>query len=374
MRVGVVLEQALAPIPGGSGRFSIELAAGLARRAGPGDAVTSWVARHADVSPARVVGVVGPRRLALPAPLLIRSWERGGPPRLSGVDVIQAPTLLIPPSPKPVVVSIHDAVPWTHPETLSARGVRWHRKMAERAVRQAAAITVLTRTVAAELIRFLPGLDSDRVVVLGAGVSSALLAEPDPETTRKVLERLALPERYLLSLATVEPRKGLDVLIAALGRLIPNCALGDGPQLVIVGQPGWGEVDLESLMSAQGVPPDRVRVLGKLTDSDLAVVLRRATALVMPSRAEGFGLPVAEALAVGTPVICSDAPALVEVAADAAIVVPRGDESALAEAIEAVWTDDQLRVRLRTFGLQVGQRYTWDAVADRAWQLYRRLS
>jgi glycosyltransferase involved in cell wall biosynthesis len=183
-----------------------------------------------------------------------------------------------------------------------------------------------------------------------------------------VRERLELPERFILTLATLEPRKGLDVLIAALARL------GAGaPPLLVVGQPGWGGVDIDATARAAGLPVGAVRTLGRIDDADLSVVLRAANALVAPSRAEGFGLPVAEAMAVGTAVVCSDAPALVEVAGDAAMIVARGDDGVLAEAIEAVWADEALRGRLSEAGVLRSARYTWDAVAQRAWRLYREL-
>ena len=123
-----------------------------------------------------------------------------------------------------------------------------------------------------------------------------------------------------------------------------------------------------------GLTEQQVQVLGQIDDSDLAVIMRRATALLMPSRAEGFGLPVIEAMACGTAVICSDVPALLEVAADAALVTPVGDAPRLAEAIEAVVGDTQLRDRLVQAGRMRVPRYDWDAVAVRAWRLYHSLA
>ncbi len=103
-------------------------------------------------------------------------------------------------------------------------------------------------------------------------------------------------------------------------------------------------------------------------------MLRQATLLAMPSRAEGFGLPVAEAMTVGTPVVCSADPALVEVAGDAAEIVPVGDASALAEAIDGLLQDDVRRHDLITRGLARAPQFDWDEVARRAWQLYRELA
>jgi glycosyltransferase involved in cell wall biosynthesis len=240
--------------------------------------------------------------------------------------------------------------------------------MADRAVRTADAIGVLTRAAGDELLGVLPGLSEDRVVVLGAGVSEALRAEPTEAVRRAVQARLQLPERFVLSLATVEPRKGLDVLIEALGRLGTSA-----PQLVVVGQPGWGGVDAVELMRKAGLGPAAVRVLGKLSDEDLGVVMRSATMLAMPSRAEGFGLPVAEAMAVGTPVVCTDLPALVEIVGDAAELVPAGDSAALAAALEGLLSDDARRAALTHAGRSQATQHTWSAVANRAWALYRRL-
>lgn len=370
MRAALITDQALAPVPGGIGRYTVELAAALVRTAAPGDAVAGWTAWYRDVSAARIPGTAGPHRLPLPRRALTAAWVRGVGPAPRGADVVHAPSLLVPPVRRgvPLVVSIHDTVPWTHPDTLTPHGVRWHVTMAQRAVAAGAAICVLTRVVGEQLREVLPGLADDRLHVLGAGVSPALRAEPDADTAAEVRRRLDLPERFLLTLATLEPRKGFDVAVAALARL------GTDVPLLVAGQPGWGGVDVAAAARAAGLRDGFVRVLGRVSDADLAVVLRSATALLAPSRAEGFGLPVAEAMAVGTPVVCSDAPALVEVAGDAALVVPVGDAQRLAEAVEAVLTDDALRARLAAAGPARAAFYDWDAVAGRAWDVYRSVS
>lgn len=369
MQAAIFLEQALAPASGGTGRYSVELAAALARTANMDDSVTSWTAWHRDTAPAVVAGVTGPRRLPVPRRALAEAWRHGVGPAPRAVDVLHAPTLLVPPRRRyPVVVTIHDAVPWTHPETLTRRGARWHRAMAERAARTAAAIAVPTQAVADELAAVLPALRAVTVHVLGAGVARAVVDAPDAEYAERVAAALALPERFVLSLATLEPRKGLDILIDALATIGASA-----PPLLVVGQAGWGGVDPAAAANRAGLAPERLRVLGRLSDPDLAVVLRRATMLVAPSRAEGFGLPVAEAMAVGTPVVCSDAPALVEVAGGAAAVVPRDDAGALAAAIAKLLDDSVERERMALAGRARAVAFDWDRVAERAWALYRSL-
>jgi glycosyltransferase involved in cell wall biosynthesis len=364
VRLAVVVEQLLAPVPGGTGRYTRELAAALAAAASAGDTVTGWTAWHPDTAAARVAGVAGPRRLAMPAPLLFRGWPRGVGPRPRDADVVFAPTVLAPPRRRrgPALVAVvHDTVPWTHPETLTRRGVSFHRRSIGR-LAHADAVIVPTRAVASDLPRHVP-LDATRVHVIGEGVSDALTTLPADAEGRAA--RLRLPPAYLLMVGTIEPRKGVDTALAALAE-----PTAPALPLLIVGRPGWGGVDPIAEARRLGVADGRVRLLPGLDDGDLAVVLRRASALLVPSRSEGFGLPVVEAMAIGTPVVVSDAPALVETAAGAAEVVPVGDPAALAIAA-ALAADPRNRARYAAPGRAVAARHTWRAAAELLWPVLR---
>lgn len=358
--VSFVLEQCLAPIPGGTGRYTKEIAAALAAVDGE-RTVIGWTAAHRDLSPARIRGVRGPKTLPLPRRGLIAAWDIGSGPVPRGADLVHAPTMLVPPRRrKPLVVTIHDAVPWTHPETLTPRGASWHRRVGERVAKQADAIVVPSQAVVDQLVEFID--IGAKTSVIGLGVSRDL----DPPADADIrATRLDLPETYLLSVATLEPRKGLDVLLAALA----NPSAPKVP-LLVVGQPGWGGVDLAKEASRLGLPADRVRVMGRLSDVDLAVTFARAGVLVAPSRSEGFGIPVLEAMAAGTPVIHSDAPALVEVAGGAGVVVPVGESRLLAEAIRGVIDDPGTQQRLRSLGLRRASDFSWEKSARALWQLY----
>jgi glycosyltransferase involved in cell wall biosynthesis len=365
MRVGLVVEQCLAPVPGGTGRYAYEVAAALARSAPPGSTVTGWSAWHRHPGAAVVPGVRGPRRLPLGRRTLTAAWERGVGPAPRTVDLVHAPTLLFPPRRwRPLVVTMHDTVPWTHPETLTARGVAWHRAAAARAAREADLVVVPTEAVATELAELLPL--RARPLVVGEGVSAGLVVPPDADQRAA---RLRLPTGgYLATLATLEPRKGLDVAIAALAR--PGAP---ALPLLVAGQPGWGGLDLPGAAAARGLAPDRLRLLGRLDDADLAVLLSRAIAVVLPSRAEGFGLPLLEAMSLGTPTVIADAPALVEVAGGAALVVPREDAAALAAALGRLAADASLRGGLAAAGRRRAAAYSWDDAAGRLWTAYAEL-
>jgi glycosyltransferase involved in cell wall biosynthesis len=355
VEVGFLVEQLLAPVPGGTGRYSRELVAALANAAPPGASVTGWSAGHRDVAAARVAGVRGPRRLPVPRRALAELWRygRGPAPR---ADVVHAPTLLLPPRRKGarLLATLHDAVPWTHPETLTRRGADWHRQMGERAARDADVVLVPTAAVGDELCRHLP---LRHVEVVGEGVGADVGTLPPDAGERAA--RLGLPTRFALVVGTLEPRKGLDVAVAATAA----AAWPDLP-LLVVGPTGWGDLRLPSGSA------ERLRRIGRLSDPDLAVAYARASVVLVPSRAEGFGLPVLEAMAHGTPVVTSNAPALVEVGGGAALTTPVGDAVALAEGVaEALRRESDL--------VSAGRRrladFSWQRAAEHCWRLYSSL-
>ena len=361
MRLGFVLEQVLSPVPGGTGRYAVQLAAALAAREGV--TVSTWTAWHRAVGPAHVEGADGPHQLPLPRRPLTEVWAHGAGPAPRGVDLVHAPTLLLPPRRRrPLVVTVHDAVPWTHPETLTPRGVRWHRAMAERAARTADAIVAPSEATASLLVEHLGLSRRPDVVPLGA------TPLPVPEDAALRAKALGLPAGgYVLSLATMEPRKGLDVLVRALAqRSAPDLPL------LLVGAPGWGGVDPVTLATEMGLPAGRLRVLGRLDDADLAVVLSAATVLAVPSRAEGFGLPVLEGMVAGVPVVTSEDPALRELGGDAVVSAATGDPDALAVALAQVCDDPGLRAGLVRAGSVRAASYTWARCAAGHEEIYRR--
>ncbi|MFS8096493.1 glycosyltransferase family 4 protein [Lentzea alba] len=317
----VLTEQLNAPVPGGTGRYTAELLKALRETAPESWTVTTAATANAD----RVIKV--PRRA------LVALWERGLPPKLG--RHVHAPTPL---APLPgAVVTVHDVVPWTHPETLTPRGVAWHRKVITKAAAQARALVVPTQAVADQLQNLVPV--KVPVHVVPNGVTRLVGQKPDD-----------LPGTYVLAIGTIEPRKGFDLLVRATERLkVP---------LVVIGPQGWGDVDLRA---------PHVTLLGRTDDQRLADVLAGATVLAAPSLAEGFGLPVLEAMAAGVPVVHSDDPALVEVAGGTGTVVRRGDLASLTEGLRAVLADPHHTVEA---GITRASEFTWEKTARGVWDTH----
>lgn len=376
--LSVIVDPIVARRSGGVGRYAEELTRELIRVAPAGcdvDGIVSAVTSEEEERLRMLLpGLSELHKGAAPRGARELAWRLGFG-RIKGKGMVHSPSLLAPLSrhdrlndeADQVVVTIHDVVPWTHPHTLSRGRVAWHRAMTKRAHRFADAVVVPSHAVASQLGGLLDF--GDRIRVIGGAVSSKLQVPVDADARA---QRLRLPERYLLSVGTLEPRKGLAALIQSLAR--PE--MGDLP-LLIVGPEGWRGVDVASIAAEAGLAEGRVRTLGFLVDADLAVALDRASVFVFPSIAAGFGQPVLEAFHFGTPVVHSDEPAVLEVAAGAGIAVEREDAAGypdrLASAIAAVLNDPALAERLHYTGLDRAGAFSWRDSAQKVWQLHADL-
>ena len=260
---------------------------------------------------------------SVPVSVLHRLWSRGEwPPAelLSGrSDVFHATNFVLPPLRSARgVVTIHDLSYLRHPDTVSAASARY-RKLVPRSLARASVVVTPSATTAAHLQNTYDVRVPVHVTPLGVGDQWAE-ARPLDDAART---RLGLPSSYLLFVGTLEPRKDLRTLLAA-HRLLP-----DAPPLVLVGPPGWGDqLDVSGCITP-----------GFLDDDLLPSVVAGASALILPSRDEGFGLPVLEALRAGTPVVASDLPVLREVGGAAASYADPGDPAAFAAALQQVLDD-----------------------------------
>lgn len=369
----VIMDEMLASTPGSVGRYTEELVRELIATAPRGCYVEAVVAASTEAEYARIEerlpGLRALHKSALARRELQAAWQHGFT-RLPGKGMVHATSLLAPLARHDrlndgdqIAVTVHDTVAWSRPDSLSPRTVSWNKAMLKRAQRYADAIVVPSHAVADQLGEIIDLGDRVRVI---SGAASTALDVPDDADERA--ERLALPHSYVLAIGGLEPRKGIDQLVAAMPGI-------DVP-LLIVG-PASDDADLAAAIAAAGLEPDRVRALGTLTDADLAVAVDRAAVFAYPNLEEGFGMPVLEAFALGTPVVHSDAPALLELAVDAGVVVERGDDAGYAErlaaGINSVLTDPALAERLAYSGSDRAKAFSWRSSAEKVWQLHADL-
>jgi glycosyltransferase involved in cell wall biosynthesis len=367
----VIVEEVLSPVPTGISRYSDDLTRALIATAPPGTKVEGVVSASTEAEYEDLLDRFRGITLfksTLARRELIAGWQHGFT-RLPGM--IHAPSLLAPLSKhdrihahgQQTVVTLHDVTAWLDPDSIETRGAGWHIAMAKRAHRYADALVVPTHAVADQLTEFLDFGDRVRVIGGAVGTTLAVPADADVRATK-----LALPNDYLVTFGGEAQRRGLEPLLAALA--LKNT--GSIPLYVI----GMDDDKLKAASRAAGLRAGRVRSLGRLRDSDLSVVLDRATALILPSQLEGFGLTMLEAFHFGTPVIHSDTPALIETAGDAGYVVKLDGKDfaeGLAHAIEKVSTDTALASTLSTAGRDRAGLFNWETSAEKVWQLHADL-
>ena len=316
--------------------------------------------RLGDEVPAGVRVVAPP----LPAAVARAGWSRFDAPRIDLAigrhDVVHGPNFVVPPSRAARIATVHDLTSVHHPE-LCNRHTLAYPALIRRAAERGAWIHTVSASVRAEVLELFPA-DPDRVVAVANGFTP--MTHGDLERGRE----LAGHEPFALAVGTVEPRKDLPGLVRAIDRLADG---GTRIPLVHVGPDGWGAPALAAAVEEMRHPELFTR-LGRLSDADLAAVYRAARLFVYPSVYEGFGLPVLEAMSVDVPVVATAVPAIVEVAGDAAELVPVHDVDALATAIVALWHDEQRRATLVAAGRQRAAAFSWDTCVDGLVELYRR--
>ncbi|MBI2169532.1 MAG: glycosyltransferase family 4 protein [Actinobacteria bacterium] len=307
------------------------------------------------------------RRLPLPATVAVRLWRVfGGPPldgRLAPANVIHGTNYVAPPSrSRAVVITVHDVAFARFPD-LCPPAARAAGAVAGRLARRGAWIHTPSEYVATE-VRELFG--TDRVRAIPHGVPHLPPTRPDPAATSGVVP----DDPYVLALGTLEPRKRHVDLVQAFAKL---AAGHPDLRLVLAGSDGPARAEVEAAVA--GLPNgarERVHLAGRVDDEVRAALLRHAAVLAYPSQYEGFGLPVLEAMAVGTPVVAARAGGVTECADGAALLVDNGPDhpQALADALDRMLGDPSLRSSLVEAGHRRACEFSWESTARRMAALY----
>lgn len=318
--------------------------------------------------PGRLRARVSPIELHRPAARIL--WQHSLFPFLLARDRVALlhATMNVAPwwTPCPVVVTIHDLAYLRYPEVHPLGRRLYLSALTRITVRRARAIVAVSRFTRDEIVRFFR-VPPQRIRVIYEGYDPAFRPLPAAEV-EAFRKQHNLPERYLLYVGNLEPRKNLPTLVRAFARIAAEHDL----VLVLAGPPGWGYTGLFRLVEALGLE-GRVRFPGFVPAEELPLWYNAAVAFVYPSRYEGFGLPPLEAMACGTPVVVSSASSLPEVVGEAAVQVDPDDVDSLAGALLELLTRHELRETYRERGPERARRFSWSRAARETLFLYREL-
>jgi glycosyltransferase involved in cell wall biosynthesis len=295
-------------------------------------------------------------------------WEQVLQPRAlqhEGVDLLHSLAFAQPIAWRgPSVVSFMDLSFMRFPRAFNRANRVYLATMARLAVRRADRLVAISEHTRGDLIRLL-GAPPDRVAVTHCGVDPSF-RPIDPAEVAAYREQQGLPERFLLYVGTLEPRKNVPRLLDAYARLRRT---GAAPPLVIAGARGWRHAAIDARLERLRLG-DHVRFLGYVPAAELPLCYNAAAVFVYPSLYEGFGLPALEALACGTPVVTSNASSLPEAVGEAALLVNPRDVDGLAEQMRVALEDQTVRRELRAAGFERARRFTWRRMAEQTLAVY----
>ncbi len=363
VRVAYTLEQCWHEVPGGTARAALEVAAELSADAGSGVDLVGVSALHRHAPDPPWVPPIPVRALPLPRLALYEAWHllrRPAVQRATGpVDLVHATGVAVPPHSAPLVVTVHDLAYLHDPSQFTAKGRRFFDQALGLVRRDADLVLCSSEATLADCVA--AGLPSRRLRLVPLGVRPV---QVDPGEVTTTLARYGLERPFVLSVGTLEPRKNLPTLIEAFARIARTDV-----DLVLVGATGW-HTEIDELVRPLGT---RARVLGFLPNTDRDALYAGAAVFCYPSLFEGFGLPVLEAMAAGTPVVTSSGTATAEAAGDAGLLVDPRDVGAISAALDRVLGSEALASELAGAGRERAASFTWSRTAALTAEAYREL-
>ena len=270
--------------------------------------------------------------------------------------------------PCPAIITVHDLAFYRLPEMYNFGRRAYKQFIGLRSVRRAAHIIAVSESTKKEIIA-LAGVPESRITVIPYGINPAFRPLPSSDLI-EIKKKYDLTRPFFLFVGTLQPRKNIRAIIAALSKLILENNLDC--ELVLAGAEGWLSGDLLSFAGEKRIA-DRLRLLGAVPHDRLPELYNSAVALVYPSWYEGFGLPPLEAMACGVSVIASRLTSLPEVVGDAGLLVDPGDIDTLAREMLNVVQDAELRRKLSQLGLDRAKRFSWETCARETYRVYEQV-
>jgi len=289
--------------------------------------------------------------------------------RAEGVELLHGPGYVLPRGWRgPAVATVYDIIALTHPELCARANALYFRACLPDAVARASAVIVPSEAVKQAIVSRL-GTEEGKVRVVPLGIGEEFLAPVAEDRVAAMRERYDIAGPYFLCVGNLEPKKNLAATIEAFARARRQHDLPH--ELILAGGKSWRSGDVGQALARAGA--NVAKRIGYAAPEDLPALYAGAEGLVFWSLVEGFGLPALEAMACGTPVICSDRGALPEVVGEAGITVPIGEPAALAEAIAGLAGDAARRTELAGRGRARARGFTWRAHADAVLNVYREV-
>lgn len=300
----------------------------------------------------KTLGGLASLALANHTPLPVLDWFT------ASADIFHASTLIACPPKRPrLTATIHDMTCWLMPELHPAANLRAERNFAE-LLKRADRLIAVSACTKNDAVRVL-GIDPERIAVIHSGIADAFF-HADPAGIR---ERYGIERPFVLALGTIEPRKNIDALLDAFEALPVH--LREAFELVIAGPMGWASEKTAERLRA-------VRYLGYIPERDLAPLTAAATVLAYPSLYEGFGFPVAQAMAAGAPVITSNVSSLPEIAGDAAVLIDPRSVAELRDGLARLLESPDLRSILSSRGRERAKQFQWRRCAAKSFEFFRK--
>lgn len=294
------------------------------------------------------------------------SWLFG-----KGNKITQFFNYVIPPGVKgKVVLYVYDMAYKAYPETINKRTKAYLNRNLDRSCYRADLICTISEFSKSEIIKYL-GIRPEKIRVIPCGVDNKIFHSGyTSDEINAVKAKYGISGEYFLYLGTLEPRKNVARIVKAYSLLLKRQR--NTPALVIAGKKGWLYEDIFSLIISEGIE-SFVTFTGYVKNEDVPILMQGSFSFVFPSLYEGFGLPVLEAMACGTPVLTSFNTSLKELAGEAALLVDPENVEAICEAMYTLLADEALKMRLVEHGIKQSEKYTWNYSAKSLKQVYKDL-